>query len=273
MTALSCTNLHARRAHRAVLNGATFSVDAGSVCGIVGLNGAGKSTLLDAIQGVLACEAGSVLVDGREIGRLPTWQRARMGLGRTHQLPNLMEHETVVDNIALAGPDRTGESIWSATVGRRSWLRRAEDDRARAAHALLELELSQDVLAATPNRLSFGQRKAVCFARALVAAPRVILFDEPFAGMAPTAASAVARCIRRLADQGAAIVLVEHNFAILSDLCTQLLLLDRGVLTRHASVASALEAMDRRTHRAAPPSPHATTPPAGGPSKGPPCSP
>jgi lipopolysaccharide export system ATP-binding protein len=177
---------------RRVLREVSISVVAGEILGVFGPSGAGKSTLFRAVAGELTPDRGEVLLDGKPLGRLPLWRRARLGLGYVPQGPSVLHDLSVLDNLrtfcALAGS--------------------GADPRALAE----EVELSSR-LGVRAAELSGGERRRLELARALLARPLALLCDEPFAGLSPAAIDSVARLLRARADRGLAVVVSDHHVA------------------------------------------------------------
>jgi ABC-type branched-subunit amino acid transport system ATPase component len=179
------------------LDGASFTVDEGSITSLIGPNGAGKSTLFNVVTGLLRADSGQVLLDGRRIDGRPPHRIARLGLARTFQNARALARLSVLDNLLLAA---------SGNARRDS---RDSVERARELLALVQLEAHAGALAAT---LSGGQRKLLDFARALMARPRLLLMDEPLAGVNPTLRLELLDHILALHDRlGITVLLVEHD--------------------------------------------------------------
>ncbi|MCF7553692.1 ABC transporter ATP-binding protein [Pseudonocardia sp. WMMC193] len=192
------------------LTDVSLTVGPGEVVGVIGPNGAGKSTLVNALSGVVAPSAGSVLLRGRALGRARPVRRARLGLVRTFQTAQLFGSLTVRSNIDLA---RRGS---------------ARADLVDAATELLRLDPVLDLAA---DRLSGGQRKLVEFVRALAARPEVLLLDEPVAGVPMHDRVRVLDLIRRhLADSRGSVVLIEHDMEFVSSVCDRIYVMNAGAV-------------------------------------------
>ncbi len=191
------------------VDGATLDVGAGSITGLIGPNGAGKSTLFNCVSGFLRPESGRVLLDGKRIdGRAPH-RIARAGLVRTFQTPRALTRMTVLENVALAAPRNEGERLGRG-YGRRAQ-RRERSARARAGEllALVRLDGHADALAGT---LSGGQRKLLELVRALMVEPRILLLDEPMAGVSPRLRVELLEHILALRERdGVTLLIVEHD--------------------------------------------------------------
>jgi branched-chain amino acid transport system ATP-binding protein len=164
------------------VEGASFSVRRGSLTALIGPNGAGKTTLFDLVTGFAAPDSGAIRFDGRSITGLPPHRIATLGLVRTFQLTRVFAAMTVLDNMMLASPDQPGESLWHLLAPRRANRRSEAEGRERALALLryFDLEKKSGDYAGT---LSGGQRKLLELARALMTAPRMVLLDEPMAGV------------------------------------------------------------------------------------------
>jgi neutral amino acid transport system ATP-binding protein len=187
------------------VDGATLAVEQGSITGLIGPNGAGKSTLFNCVSGFLRADSGRVLLEGRRIDRRAPHRIARAGLVRTFQTPRALARMTVLENVVLGTPHHPGERL-----GRRGG-RREREARARAAEllALVRLDGHADALAGT---LSGGQRKLLDLVRALMAEPRLLLLDEPMAGVNPTVRMQLLEHILDLRERrGLTFLIVEHD--------------------------------------------------------------
>ena len=212
---------HAFGGVRAV-DGATFDVQAGSITGLIGPNGAGKSTLFNCISGFLRPRSGRVSMEGRRIDRLPPHRIARGGLVRTFQTPRALLRMTVAENVLLATPRHPGERL-----GRRGRSREREAQaRAGELLALVGLDGHAGALAGT---LSGGQRKLLDLIRALQAEPRLLLLDEPMAGVNPTLRVELLQHIRDLRDRdGITLLIVEHDLDFVMGASDRVVVLNDG---------------------------------------------
>ena len=209
--------------------GVSLSLRPGHLTGLIGPNGAGKSTLLAMLAGTLAPSSGRIWYRGRDITRLPSFRRARIGVVRTFQLASEFKRLTVLENLVCAAPAQRGDSFRGAVLGRRYW-RREEAGTAARAEALLE----RFGLTADANRyagdLSGGQRRLVEIARALMTEPDVLLLDEPMAGVHPQLARRIGELLAALAAEGMTILMVEHELAITGEFCDPVVVMADGKL-------------------------------------------
>jgi branched-chain amino acid transport system ATP-binding protein len=187
------------------VDGATLAVEQGSITGLIGPNGAGKSTLFNCVSGFLRADAGRVLLEGRRIDRRSPHRIARAGLVRTFQTPRALARMTVLENVVLGTPGHPGERLGGRGGGRE----REARARARELLELVRLDGHADALAGT---LSGGQRKLLDLVRALMAEPRLLLLDEPMAGVSPTVRVQLLEHILGLRERGGlTFLIVEHD--------------------------------------------------------------
>ncbi|HVL48466.1 MAG TPA: ABC transporter ATP-binding protein [Candidatus Thermoplasmatota archaeon] len=185
------------------------AVAPGEIVGLIGPNGAGKTTLFNLVAGALEPDGGRVTLAGEDVTGLPAHALAKRGLARTFQLSRALNRMSVLDNVALAAPDQPGERLAVAITP--FWRKREEavEDRAREVLDFVGLSAKLDDYAGS---LSGGQKKLLEIARALMLEPKVLLLDEPMAGVNPTLAKGIMERIRAIRDErGAAILIVEHD--------------------------------------------------------------
>ena len=204
-----------------------FSVREGEIKAIIGPNGAGKTTLFNMISGVIAPSAGQILLSGERVDTAPAFRRARLGLSRTFQNLQIFKDMTVLENVMVGCHTRSHCGTVRAIL--HSPRARVEEAgiRQRSAELLARLGLSDraDEPAAS---LSFGESKLLEIARALAAAPSLLLLDEPAAGVSHNAALRVGELIRELNRDGLTVLLVEHNMGLVMDISHSILVLDHG---------------------------------------------
>lgn len=205
----------------------SIDVRPGGITGLIGPNGAGKSTTLAMIAGTTPASAGSVHFDGAEVTAAPPFERARRGLVRTFQLSSEFKRMTVLENLLVAVPGNPGDSLAGSLFARR---RSKAFDRESLAHAeaLLErfrLTTHADTYA---GALSGGQRRLVEIMRALMAQPKLLLLDEPMAGVHPQLAIEIGEHLLALRDEGMTVLMVEHELSIVDRLCNPVIVLAEG---------------------------------------------
>ena len=207
---LRIANLEKKFGGMVAVDACSFECASSTITALVGPNGSGKSTIFNIITGVIRPDAGEVcLGDERLSGRRPH-EIARRGIGRTFQTTRLFKSLSVLDNILLGATNGNSEAL--AHEGRM---------------LLAEFDLV-DRADAYARALSFGQQRLVELARALIAKPRFVLLDEPFAGMSPAMAMDLQRHVSALPKRGIGVLLIEHNLAIVKELCPRVLVLHRG---------------------------------------------
>jgi branched-chain amino acid transport system ATP-binding protein len=202
--------------HAAVID-VDLDVDAGCVTGLIGPNGAGKTTLFNVISGLQPTTSGRVSIDGVDITALAPHRRAHLGLARTFQRLELFGSLTVRENLPVAAEYRAGRGGDGVEAA----------DRVREVVKFAGLS---DVAEVRADELSTGRARLVEVARALVTRPRVLLLDEPASGLDGDETEGFASMIAQLADDGMAVLLVEHDVPLVMRACTQVHVLDLGMI-------------------------------------------
>jgi neutral amino acid transport system ATP-binding protein len=202
----------------AAVDGCSFAVEEGSVTALIGPNGSGKTTAFNLITGYLPADAGSVTFAGRAVRRPDPTRLARAGLARTFQRARVFSELTVLENLAVAL-----QQPWRSLL--RQALGRAERER---ADALVEEFGLTRVAHDRAGSLSFGQRKLLEFASLLMGEPRLVLLDEPAAGVNPVMVEAMERHIRELNARGLTFLVVEHDMHLVMRLSDTVIVLDHG---------------------------------------------
>jgi ABC-type branched-subunit amino acid transport system ATPase component len=198
----------------------------GEIVGLIGPNGSGKTTLINVISGLYEADAGEISFAGRSITASPAHAISRLGMSRTFQHIHLVNDLSVIDNIAIGAFQQEGATLGTAllTLGTDPRLRRA---RVRAAELAAWVGVSE--VAFTPcGELPYGTRRRVEIARALAAIPRLLLLDEPAAGLNEIEQTDLARRIKQIAQAGVTVLVIEHNLLFLGTLARRLVCLDRG---------------------------------------------
>ncbi len=204
------------------INNVSFEVGQGELLGLIGPNGAGKTTMLRVITGVVPQTSGTVRLDGRPLDGLPTHLRIRRGLALSQQIVTPFRDMSVIDNVALAaGADKTASPV-KALFHRR---RERELDAGRRLLARLGIEQQAGE---SPQIQPMGILKRMELARALALSPRLLLLDEPLAGLNSKEARLLAHTITEINRDGTTIILIEHNLGEVMRVCNRLLVLDNG---------------------------------------------
>lgn len=214
----------------------SFQAPAGAIVGLIGPNGSGKSTLINLIAGSTALSAGRIVFDGADISALTSDQVFRRGIARGYQEPSLYFKMTALDNTLLPVKGQRGEQPWHAPW-RSRWQAQEEAHARAASEVLAQVQLlhQYDSLA---SDLSGGQMKLLEIARALMGEPKLLLLDEPTAGVAPKLAYEIFQQISRLrAEQGITFLIVEHRLEILFDFVDRVYVMHLGKLLAAGTAA------------------------------------
>jgi branched-chain amino acid transport system ATP-binding protein len=209
------------------LAGCTLSVREGSITGLIGPNGAGKTTLFNVITGLTLAEGGEIRLGGDRLDRRSAHAIARLGVGRTFQIPRPLARMTVLENLLVYGKDQSGEQLAHLFVSRTRVKAEEERARDRAEEILASMELAS-LKDARAETLSGGQKKLLELARVLMGDPRVILLDEPGAGVNPTLMRSLVETIQALRAAGRTFLLIEHDMDLVTELCDPVIVMAQG---------------------------------------------
>jgi branched-chain amino acid transport system ATP-binding protein len=218
MTLLEVTDVTRRFGGVTAVDHCSLAIRAGSLTGLIGPNGAGKTTMFNLIAGALRPDRGQIRLDGKRLDRLRPHQIARLGVSRTFQLTRELADLTVVENIVVHAPVRLVDLL------RRSI---SDAERARAMN-LLELVGLTRLADAPAGSLSYGQKKLLELAAALMPAPRLVLLDEPAAGVNPALLDAIVGYIEHVHRTGVTFLIVEHNMDLVMSLCDPIIVMAHG---------------------------------------------
>ena len=213
----------------------TFEVAPGQATGLIGPNGAGKSTALKLIAGAIPPSHGKIMLDGVDITGWSPQRVARTGLIRTFQHTSEFARLTVLENLLVAAPDQPGDSFLGALRGRRH-SRGRQGELLDQAMSLLDDFGLRDHADSYAGELSGGQRRLVEIMRALMARPRILLLDEPMAGVNPTLRLTIEEHLRRLRDQGLTMLMVEHELGAVERVCDSVMVMAQGRLLATGSM-------------------------------------
>jgi len=205
----------------------SFAIPTGSVFAIIGPNGAGKSTLLNLMSGVYPPDAGAMVFDGVDLIKMPAHRRVRRGLARTFQKIRLFKHLSVLENVVAGFHVHHAIPAWQYVVHGAAFRRDHLHCRQEAARllAFVGLEARADVLAGS---LSYGEQRMLEIARALATAPRLLLVDEPAAGLNAAEVDTLLDRIRMLRERGMTVVVVEHNMDLVMQVADRVLVMNYG---------------------------------------------
>jgi ABC-type branched-subunit amino acid transport system ATPase component len=209
---------------------ASFEVAPGSITGLIGPNGAGKTTMFNLVSGFLRPERGAIHFAGWRCDGKPPHALAAAGLVRTFQIPRVLTRMTVLENMMLAGTDQPGEGLGAALYKPRHLARREREIREQARELLDLIRLSR-LANDYAGTLSGGQRKLLEFGRALMTQPRMVLLDEPMAGVAPPLAIQLLEHIIELrAARGTTILVIEHDMEAVMAISDRIVVMDEGTV-------------------------------------------
>jgi ABC-type branched-subunit amino acid transport system ATPase component len=209
------------------LDGVSFGVEAGSITGLIGPNGSGKSTAIDCISGFQKRDGGRIVLAGADISGQPAHHIARAGLMRTFQTVRIYERLSLRDNLAIAA-QQFDPATWIDEFLRTKRYRDAVDKadaRARELVGLIGLKRYYEI---ETGILSYGQKKLVALAAALMPHPKIVVLDEPVAGVNPSRIREIETALSQLNQAGETFLIVEHNVEFITNLCHRVIVLDQG---------------------------------------------
>jgi ABC-type branched-subunit amino acid transport system ATPase component len=227
VSALRCVGLTKAFQGVHAVNGATFDVPQNQITALIGPNGAGKTTVVNILSGSMKCDGGTEFLGDDDVTNMESYEIARLGLMRTFQLSRELGGLTVLENLLVAPKLQPGESLFNVFF-RPGSVRRAEKENVERA---LELLGTYGLNAVRDNRareLSGGQKKLLEIARAVMASPRILLLDEPMAGVNPALIERIGGYILDLKAQGVTVLMVEHNLNVVEKICDHVIVLAEG---------------------------------------------
>lgn len=220
------------------VNNVSLAVERGSITALIGPNGAGKTTLFNCISGFLSGATGSVTFDGERMDGMPPFRRSLRGLVRTFQIPRVFHRLTLIENMLVADREQPGDKLFGCFYRRGAMLARtrAATEKARELLALLSIDRLGDEYAGT---LSGGQRKLLELGRVLMTDPRMILLDEPMAGVNPALGMKLLERVEQLrSERGITFLFVEHDMEVVMRVSDRVMVLDEGQLIADGAPAS-----------------------------------
>ena len=219
----------------------SFEIPTGAVYGLIGPNGAGKTTVMNLVAGSIRADAGAITYQGERIDRLPDFKRARRGLVRAFQHPTLFSQMTVLENLLVADPAMAGQTYRSLVLSRkRNWRQQEDEAVARSLELLDRVNLRQSANEYA-DTLSGGQKKLLELLRATCAQPRLLLLDEPFAGVHVQNIEVVCELVGQLQSRGVTILMTEHELSLVERLCSVAIVMARGHVIYQGSLAEVLQ--------------------------------
>lgn len=209
------------------VDGCSLTVRPQTITGLIGPNGAGKSTLFNAIVGLYPPDGGEVLFDGRRLDGLPPYEIVRRGVIKTFQIPRELRNMTVLENLMVSGPSVAGERLLDLAFRPRAVRRQEREliDRAEHVLSLVGLGPLGDEYA---KNLSGGQKKLLELSRALMARPKMVLLDEPVAGVNPVLTNHLLDVIEGLRQRGLTFFLIEHDMDVVMKRCEWIIVMHQG---------------------------------------------
>ena len=209
------------------LEGFSLEAHPGRITAVIGPNGAGKTTALNCISGIYQPQQGQVWLMGREVTGLRPWELAAMGLVRTFQNIQVFGQMSVLENVMVGAHTRARYTLMGAAL-RLGGVRRQEKELEARAREALEFVGLGEVVTQRAHELPYGQRKRLELARAIAAGPKVVLLDEPAAGLNPAETHEMGKLVVELAGRGMAVVLVEHDMALVMRISHEVIVLCEG---------------------------------------------
>lgn len=209
----------------------TFDVPRGAIYGLIGPNGAGKSTLMNVISGFYSADSGSILLDGKEISHLPPHTRSRLGIGRTFQTPRFLSRANIDVNLRL-GDDLKNHHIGYLKSYFSSQNKNFENDLDELMRLTgFSIDLNEKI-----SSLTYGQQKILEIVRAMLASPKIMLVDEPCAGLNDKECENVVAMLRDAAyNRGIGVLLIEHSMDVVMQICEQIVVLNFGEVIANGS--------------------------------------
>ena len=204
------------------LDGVSFKADQGEILGIIGPNGAGKTTLFNLISGIYPPSAGEINFQGKSILRMKAHQISCLGIGRTFQIVRPFQNLDVETNVLVAFGHRFYSALWKSTGPFR------QPEIVKEVQKLIERAGLRPYAKQVAKNLPLGFKKRLEIARALALNPRLLLLDEPSAGLRFEESAQLMGLIRQVRDQGIGVLLIEHNMQVVMDLCKRIVVLDHG---------------------------------------------
>lgn len=209
------------------VSGVDLDVTKGSIQAIIGPNGAGKSTFFNLISGFYPSTSGKVIFEGKDISKLPPNKVAKLGIARTFQTTNLFEESTVLDNVVIGNRLHTKSGLFDAIFNTPRERREQKESIEKAYKALEFVEIAH-LADETIESITQEQKKRVAFALALATDPILVLLDEPTAGVNPDETEGLANLIKKMAESGLTVCLIEHKMSMIMSLADRIMVLNQG---------------------------------------------
>ncbi|MCL6589944.1 MAG: ABC transporter ATP-binding protein [Firmicutes bacterium] len=224
---LSIANVSKHFGGISALNHVSFNIEPGQIKGLIGPNGAGKTTLFNLITGVYLLSGGTITFENHNLATYPTYKIARLGITRTFQTVRLFPNLTVLENV-MTGSHQLLKAGFLASALNLPFMAREEAGCRRRSQELLEFVGLEKYAARPADSLVFGQQRLLEIARALAAKPKLLLLDEPAAGLSAPERAALVRLIKAIREMGTTILLVEHDMDVVMKVCESIVVLEFG---------------------------------------------
>lgn len=222
------------------LAGVTVGIVRDAVTAIIGPNGAGKTTLINVLTGFLRPDSGRCFVGGEETtGKRPE-SIARLGVARTFQDVRIVRQVSALENLLLARPHQSGERLWNAVMRRGGW-RTAEARNRQAAQEYLELCGLEHKAAIRAGELSYGQQKLLSLLMCMGSEKRILILDEPVAGVDPEMKQRILKVLAQMGDQGRTVVFIEHDLDAVRRVADEVIVMDAGTVLLKGEPKEVLE--------------------------------
>ena len=210
------------------VNNCSFNVKKGTITGLIGPNGAGKTTLFNVITGQLLPEEGSIKIEGEEISQLPPHTTFKKGIVRTFQIPRELKRMTVLENLMVIKSNQSGENLFTTWFN--PWkVKREENENLNKAEEILDFLKLSHLADEYAGNLSTGQKKLLEIGRTLMSDPKIILLDEPAAGVNPTLMNNIVdRIIAISKERNITFLIIEHNMDLIMNLCNPIIVMSYG---------------------------------------------
>jgi len=224
---LSCQGIEKSFLGVKAVNGATFNVTRGMITALIGPNGAGKTTVVNILSGAMKSDAGQMQIAGEDVTNWDNAKIARKGLMRTFQLSRELGGLTVLENLLVAPKNQAGEKLFDIFF-RPGRVKREERANIERAAAILQTYGLYELRDSRARELSGGQKKLLEIARGVMAAPSILLLDEPMAGVNPALIDRIGGYILDLKREGVSILMIEHNLNVVEKICDDVIVLAEG---------------------------------------------
>lgn len=217
-----------------VLNDVSFELPEGKVCVLMGTNGSGKTTLFNILTGFVAPDSGNVLLDGISVDKLKPFERCLKGIGRTFQDLRLINDLTIKENVLLAFSNQKGEKWWNTLLPLKS-VKKEQQENLQEAEKILSQCFLDDVADSKAGEISYGQQKLLNIACCIAGRTKVLLLDEPVAGVNPVFREKLSKVITQLKSEGKTLLIIEHNSDFIEAVADEILFLHNGTLKYYDS--------------------------------------